>query len=344
MRSAMVQALAVHEKIDFLLRTPAPMTAAPILIVWVQWLSDHALATTLAMAVFAFAVEGLWRALAKSKNALAETAQNHSVAVTNLWARTWLTNVSFLACAMAVSWLLGLWVSPWFSDALSGKTGLLVWLGFYGGLSVAHIVIGIFLLDLMTYVLHRLMHVVPVFWRLHQVHHSDTVMNASTHFRQHPLQPILATALQLPLLWLLGIPGISWVLYAVLAAAVELWHHSSMSMPASVQRCFAWIVVTPNFHRTHHNQERKFHDANYGAVFTLWDRLFGTAASAPLTAPLGLRRWESSKVVGVIAFDACIMMPFQRLTSPATDTINRTVSKPAVRVSQKLRTHNRGKI
>lgn len=312
-------------------------------MVWAQWLSTHALAITLVMALFAFAVEWLWRALASRQNAFATTAQNRSLTVTNLWARTWLTNVLFLACAMVISWLLGLWVSPWFSDALSGKSGLLVWLGFDQSVSVAPIVIGIFLLDLMAYGLHRLMHVVPLFWRLHQVHHSDTIMNASTHFRQHPLQLVLATALQLPLLWLLGIPGISWVLYAVLAAAVELWHHSSMPLSVSVQRLLAWIVVTPNFHRTHHNQERKFHDANYGAVFTVWDRLFGTAASAPLTAPLGLGRWKTSEVTGVIAFDACMTMPFQPLISPAAHTINRTVGKPAVRVGQKLRTHNRGK-
>lgn len=320
------------------------MTSASTLVIWAQWLSDYSLVITLTLALIAFAVEGLWRALAKGKNALVATAQIQSPGVTTPWARTWLTNASLLACAMVLSWLLGLWLSPWFSEALSGKAGLLVWLGFDQAVSVAHIIIGIFLLDLMAYALHRVMHIVPIFWRLHQVHHSDTVMNASTHFRQHPLQLILATALQLPLLWLLGIPGISWVVYAVVAAAVELWHHSSMRLPVAIERWLSLIIVTPNFHRTHHNHERKFHDANYGAVFTLWDRLFGTAASAPLTAPLGLSRWKSAEVDGVIAFDACMVMPFRPLITPVAHRLNRKVSTSAVQASQKLRTNNRGKI
>lgn len=319
------------------------MNPASIFTVWASWLSDHSLTVTVAMALFAFAVEGLSRHRTKSRNAITQSTKNSSSGVRNPWVRTWLTNAFLLACAMVVSWLLGPWLSPWFSDALSGQTGLLVWLGFDRGVSVAHIIIGIFLLDLMAYALHRVLHAVPIFWRLHQVHHSDTVMNASTHFRQHPLQLIITTALQLPLLWVLGIPGTSWVLYAVLAAAVELWHHSSMRLPVALQRWLGWIVVTPNFHRTHHNQERQFHDANYGAVFTMWDRLFGTATSAPLAAPLGLRRWKSLEAAGVIAFDACMAMPFRPLITPAAHTSTRTVGKSAVCVSQKLRTNTRGK-
>ena len=337
------KSLRFPEKIDFLLHTPGSMNPASSFVVWATWLSDHSLAVSIAIGLLAFAVEGLWPHRTKGSNAITLSKKKSSSGVSNPWVRTWLTNGLLLACAMVVSWLLAPWLSPWFSDALSGKTGLLVWLGFDSGASVSHVIIGIFLLDLMAYALHRVLHVVPIFWRLHQVHHSDTAMNASTHFRQHPLQLIITTALQLPLFWMLGIPGISWVLYAVLAAAVELWHHSSMRLSVAVQRLLGWIVVTPIFHRTHHNQERQFHDANYGAVFTIWDRLFGTATSAPLAAPLGLRRWKSLEAAGVIAFDVCMAMPFRPLITPAAYTSTRTVGKSAVRVEQKLRTNTRGK-
>ena len=317
----------------------------PSFLVWAQWLSDHSLAATLAMALLAFATEGLSQVRAKARTSIAQTGQQPSSGVINPWASTWLTNASLLACAMAVSWSLGPWLSPWFSDALSGKTGLLVWLGFDNGVSIAHTVIGLFLLDLVAYVLHRVMHVVPIFWRAHQVHHSDTAMNASTHFRQHPLQLIATTAMQLPLLWLLGIPGISWVLYTMLALVVELWHHSAMRLPSTLERWLSWCIVTPNFHRTHHHQERTFHDANYGAVFPIWDRLFGTATSSPLNALIGLRRWTSNDAGETIALNACLVMPFQALTQPGTIVTPKATLPEAkkLRVRQKLHTNHRGK-
>ncbi len=300
-----------------------------------QWLSDHTFAVTLCFALFAFLVESAFRP-GTGITASPQSARHQ-------WKSTWLTNVALLVCAMAVSWVLGLWVSPWFSEALSGRTGLLVWLGFDHGRSFAPVIIGIFLLDFVAYLLHRVMHSVPLLWRLHQVHHSDTAMNASTHFRQHPLSFIVTIALQLPILWLLGIPGISWVLYALLAAAVELWHHSAMSLPPGLDRSLRWFVVTPTFHRTHHSRERKFHDANYSAVFPVWDRLFGTVAAAPADAPLGLRRWQPTGAAGVVAVDACLAMPFRPLVLASAQTPVRAGNKLALRRGEIRRTNNRGK-
>lgn len=119
-----------------------------------------------------------------------------------------------------VSWLLAPLLSPVFSDALSSQTGLLVWLDVANISYVASIIVGVLLLDFLSYGLHRLLHAIPLLWQLHQVHHSDADMNASTHFRQHPLQLVVAMLMQLPALWLLGISGVSWVLYGALSAAI----------------------------------------------------------------------------------------------------------------------------
>ena len=296
---------------------------------WVQWLSDHSLAVTVALAVFALVCEAVYLFFLIAGNRVTRQTS------TRQWTFTWITNAALLACTMALSWLLGPWVSPWFSHALSGQSGLSAWLGLGSVASIAHIVLGVLLLDLVAYALHRAMHVVPLFWRMHQVHHSDTAMNASTHFRQHPLQLIATTAMQFPLLWLLGIPGISWVLYAVLATVVELWHHSAIRLSSGLDRWLGLLVVTPNFHRTHHNQERKFHDANYSAVFPIWDRLFGTAASSSLNAPIGLRRWTANEAGATIAINACLLMPFQPLTT--------SLAADKREARQKIRANHRGK-
>lgn len=314
------------------------MNLAPAILVWAQWLSDHSFVITLSLALAAFVAEGLWRVRTR-------TSQKSTSTVIEPWAGTWLANALLLAVAMAVSWSLEPWLSPWFTQALSGKTGLLVWFGFDHNPSIAHIILGIFLLDFVAYALHRMMHGVPIFWSVHQVHHSDTEMNASTHFRQHPLALIPTIAMQLPLLWLLGIPGVSWVLYAVLASVVELWHHATFRLPAGVDRWLSFIAITPNFHRTHHHPERLFHDANYGSVFSLWDRLFGTVASAPLNATTGLREWRPTRANGTHSFWACLLMPFQRARSavPGEGTLAATPSARKRKTHHKFQTIDGGK-
>jgi hypothetical protein len=51
------------------------------------------------------------------------------------------------------------------------------------------------------------------------------------------------------------------------------------------------ILVTPEFHFAHHVADLKIANTNFGAVFTIWDRLFGTYTdprAVPENAPLGL--------------------------------------------------------
>ena len=319
------------------------MNHASSFLVWVQWLSDHSLAVTLAMALVAVAIEGLWRVRERRAN---QTRMPPSPGVTDPWASTWLTNGALLACAVALSWLLSPWLSPVFSDALSGRMGLLAWLGADQFSFAIHVILGILLLDLLTYGLHRVMHAVPILWRVHQVHHSDTEMNASTQFRQHPLQLIATLAMQLPLVWLLGIPGFSWVLYAVLSAAVELWHHSTIRLPTGLDRWLSFVVVTPQFHRTHHHPERRFHDANYGAVFPLWDHLLGTVASAPVNATTGLNAWMPDKTGRTLSLATCLLMPFQRARAaavPSGGKLAATMTARKHKAQQKFQTIDGGK-
>ena len=317
------------------------MNPAPAVLVWAQWLSDHSLAVTLAMALVALTIEGLWRVVAAN-----QTTQTVPPGTMNRWANTWFTNAALLACAMALSWLLSPWLSPLFSDALSGHTGILPWLGAEQSSSAIHVILGILLLDLMSYSLHRVMHAVPIFWRVHQVHHSDTEMNASTHFRQHPLQLLAAIAMQLPLVWLLGIPGVSWVLYTVLSAVVQLWHHSTLPLPVRVDRWLRLVVVTPQFHRVHHHPERRFHDTNYGAVFPLWDHLFDTVASAPVNATTGLNAWMPDKTGRTLSLATCLLLPFQRARAaavPSAGKLAATVTARKHKAHQKFQTIDGGK-
>ena len=331
------------------------MNALPSVSVWAQWLSDYSLSIVLAMALLAFATEALYRFRqsahrAHQRSPATAQRQKRPRGSNPQWAATWRTNAALLAISVALTCSLAAWLSPLFSAALSGQTGLLVWLGVAHAPNLVAVLLGILLLDVVVYAMHRVMHAVPLLWRIHQVHHSDTAMNASTHFRQHPLQLLATTLMQLPLLWLLGIPGVSWVLYALLSAVVELWHHSAIRLPMSVDRWLGWLVVTPNFHRTHHNPQRLFHDANYGAVFPHWDRLFATFASAPLDASVGLSDRRPAKSGSTLTFSACLAMPFRKArtapTTPATHPVTAVARASVIgrklKMRQKLQPNSRG--
>lgn len=267
-----------------------------------QWLSNNTLEVTCALAALAFAAEAFARF--RTSEAEARGGQGSD------WMRSWRVNVALLAATVAVSWAVSPWLTPILSSVLSGRTGLMSVIELPLGVRA---VIGFLLLDLGAYVLHRLSHHVGWLWRLHQVHHSDTAMNASTHFRQHPITLVVALAAQLPLVWLLGVPAVSWVIYGAVSTVVQLWHHSAVPAPAWLERATGWALVTPGLHIKHHAPDRAIHDHNYGSVLCWWDHLFGShsaAAGYPLrsTLPTGLAyvSKQESHSIG-----SCLLTPFQ---------------------------------
>ena len=269
-----------------------------------RWLNEHAVAAVILLAMLALLVESLWRVKV--------------VADKRRWANTWVTNGALLGCALTLSWLLAPWLSPAFSRVLSSQTGLLVWLDVANSSYVLSVILGVLLLDFATYGLHRLLHAVPLLWQLHQVHHSDAHMNASTHFRQHPLQLVVVMLMQLPALWLLGISGVSWVLYGALSAVIQLWQHAALDHAALPNNWLRLILVTPAMHRVHHDQRRQFHDANFGALFSVWDRLLGTYVETSPDIRFGLIRFDVNRATDQTSLLDCLRMPFQSSSTLAT--------------------------
>jgi sterol desaturase/sphingolipid hydroxylase (fatty acid hydroxylase superfamily) len=279
------------------------MSARSLLEAAAQFLNDHAVLILIALACVAWLIERL------------RLPSGIDASKKRRWSRTWAVNGALFVCTLTLSWLAAPWLVPIVSDVLSSKTGLLVWLDVSTLSYGLHVLAGVLLLDLLTYGLHRLFHASPMLWRLHQVHHSDTHVNASTHFRQHPLQWAVALLIQLPALWLLGISGMSWVLYGAGAAALQLWQHAAIAESAAVERWLRPLLVTPGMHRLHHDHRREFHDTNYGALFSCWDRLFGSYAAATPDIRLGLRSANGTYSNRQVALVDCLMAPFQ---SPST--------------------------
>lgn len=131
-------------------------------------------------------------------------------------------------------------------------------------------------LDLWRYWEHRVFHRVPLLWRLHLVHHSDTQIDVTTSERHHPLEILLGTAVLMTLVAMLGLPAPAVGLYLLVATAVALYSHANLRLPALLDRPLSLLVVTPPVHAMHHSDLQKQTDSNFGSVLTVWDRLFGT--------------------------------------------------------------------
>lgn len=199
----------------------------------------------------------------------------------------WFGRAVLLLASVGMVWWLG-----------SEPRGLLAWLPL-----PAPAVLGLSLLaiDLFEYLLHRLYHRVPLLWRLHRVHHSDTRVDVTTTLRQHPLSALVDVPLRLGAWWLLGVAPQAVLLYQLIALAVHLFSHVNWQLPAAIECRLRWWLVTPDFHVVHHSRERIETDSNYGSVLPWWDHLFGTAqlhdAVACRSLVLGLEIFRDDREV-----------------------------------------------
>ncbi|WP_373540899.1 sterol desaturase family protein [Chamaesiphon sp.] len=140
-------------------------------------------------------------------------------------------------------------------------------------------ILAFLVLDLYMYCWHRLMHIVPLAWRFHRVHHTDRTMNVSTAYRFHAIEIISSSMPKLALIWWLGIAS-NWVLgYELVFTLIVALHHSNLRLPAAIDRLLAFVILTPNYHRIHHSQIVAETNSNYSSVLSWWDRLFGTYRS-----------------------------------------------------------------
>jgi len=134
-------------------------------------------------------------------------------------------------------------------------------------------VVGFFLLaDLGSYWMHRLMHTRHV-WRVHRWHHSPTQLYWLAGVRATIPQQIMFNLPYAAMVLLVGAPA--WLFAAILAQQVAQnhWMHMNVSWRSN---WLEYVFVTPRYHHIHHSSDADLHDGNYGAIFTIWDRLFGT--------------------------------------------------------------------
>lgn len=127
------------------------------------------------------------------------------------------------------------------------------------------------LYDFCYYWNHRLGHEINVLWAAHVVHHSSEEYNLTTALRQTS-GGFIGWIFYLPMA-LIGVPVSVLITVASLNLIYQFWVHTRHVPKLG---WFEWIFVSPSNHRVHHAQNQVYIDRNYGGVFILWDRLFGT--------------------------------------------------------------------
>lgn len=137
------------------------------------------------------------------------------------------------------------------------------------------------LLDFAIYLQHVMSHALPVFWRLHRVHHADLDVDLTTGLRFHPIEIVVSMIYKAALVAAIGAdPWVVVVFEAVLNAAA-VFTHGNVALPAWLDRALRFVVCTPDMHRVHHSVIRSETDSNFGFFLSVWDRLCGTMLHAP---------------------------------------------------------------
>ena len=133
-------------------------------------------------------------------------------------------------------------------------------------------VIAFLFYDLCYYWMHRMSHEVKVLWASHVVHHQGEEFNLSTALRQTSSGWLWKWIFYIPL-FMVGIPGEVFFTVAAINLLYQFWVHTEHIRTLGI---LEQVFITPSNHRIHHAQNPEYIDANYGGVFIIWDRLFGS--------------------------------------------------------------------
>lgn len=192
----------------------------------------------------------------------------------NKWSHAGI-NLFFTATTVLVNFLMAVILLRSSDWVVANHFGLLQWMPDMPLLW--YTIVGLLLLDLIgAYFVHWTEHKVKWMWRFHLVHHTDTNVDTTTANRHHPGESVFRFVFTTAGVIVCGAPIYLVFLYQSLSAALSQFNHANIQFPRWLDDALSWVLVTPRMHRVHHHYVLPFTDSNYGNIFSIWDRLFGT--------------------------------------------------------------------
>lgn len=172
-------------------------------------------------------------------------------------------------------------------------------------------VVGVLVLDLAIYFQHLMFHAVPLFWRLHMVHHADLDFDVTTGLRFHPVEIIISAIIKIGLVAVLGPPVIAVLIFEIALNGTAMFNHGNIRIPKELDRLLRIFVVTPDMHRVHHSVIIRETNSNFGFNLPWWDRLFDTYRDQPVSGhdkmTIGLSQYRKPKEV---TLPKLLLLPF----------------------------------
>ena len=186
-----------------------------------------------------------------------------------------------------------------------------------------YVILGVLLMDFVgAYLPHFTEHKVPPLWMVHLVHHSDHKVDTTTANRHHPLESIIRYVFTLAGVFIIGAPIGIVMLYQSLSLVATQFSHANIKLPKKLDYLLSFVLISPDMHKIHHHHQLPYTDANYGNIFSIWDRLLGTY----------IYMEREQIVYGVDTFPneaennrliALLKQPFQGYRKPTTDTTSK---------------------
>ena len=179
---------------------------------------------------------------------------------------------------------------------------------------VFQVIISLLILDLIgAYLVHLIEHKVPWMWKFHVVHHSDKNVDVTTGLRHHPGETVFRILFTILGVYVSGASIGMVMLYQSISVLFAHITHANISLPKNLDRIVSYILVTPNMHKVHHHFKLPLTDTNYGNIFSIWDRLFGTYSYVDdsKTIVYGIDTHINDKKID--SFSDLLLIPFKKM-------------------------------
>lgn len=141
----------------------------------------------------------------------------------------------------------------------------------------AYTIVGLLLLDLIgAWFVHWTEHKVKWMWKFHLIHHSDTNVDTTSANRHHPGESVFRFIFTTAGIVIAGAPMWMVFMYQAISVLLSQFNHANIVIPKWLDNAISWVIVSPDMHKVHHHYVLPYTDSNYGNIFSIWDRLFGT--------------------------------------------------------------------
>lgn len=184
-------------------------------------------------------------------------------------------NIFFTLTTIVINFFLAFILLKAADYGVKNGFGLLQWLPEVN--IYAYAVLGLLLLDLIgAYLPHFFEHRIKLLWRFHLIHHTDTWIDTTSANRHHPGESVIRFAFTAFGVLIVGAPMWLVFMYQSLSVVFSQFNHANIKLPKKFDRLLSYCIVSPDMHKIHHHYKLPYTDSNYGNIFSVWDRLFGT--------------------------------------------------------------------